>query len=127
MREEKELVVRGEVKNTGTQKHLYKEAVDFFEKAAKLKNADIVVFFSLEALDSSEKRHKKKREKIEEINKSHPEKRFIIVDNIKSVGTSLDLRFLSTPMEVEYNDVVSGMFLYFRQYLQLHKQHNTFK
>jgi hypothetical protein len=102
--------VRGEFKNANTQSYLFKGKAVFFKKAAKLKDIDVVIFFSFEKMNSDNNYFKKERDIIEAIIYDHLRKTFVTVNNICTLSTSLDLKFLSIPTkEITFNSMMQRM------------------
>src|SRR5689334_17061615 len=97
MKNGKELNVRGEAKNATDQKYLFDGCSNFFQKASKVKDIDTAVFLSFEQMDTNKGRKKRQREEIKAVKKSCTTKSFLIVDNIKSTPTTLNLSFLTAP------------------------------
>jgi hypoxanthine-guanine phosphoribosyltransferase len=106
----KQIIVRGEAKNSIDLTYLYDGCVEFFKKAVELKNAHIIVFFSLGSMKCKKTQKKRQRGEIEQIKKEYPDKQFLIIDNILEIETTLDLKFLSTPVENLDLEFVNSMF-----------------
>jgi hypothetical protein len=75
--------VRAEVKNAATQEYLFNGCDTFFQKAANCKDIDVVVFLSFEKMEEAESRYKKQRKNMKQTAENHPNKQFILVDDIE--------------------------------------------
>lgn len=105
-----EKVVRGEIKNGSTENYLWEGCTSFFKKAAVLENAHLVIFLSMDKMDITPTRYKKHKHSISDTKQSST-KEFFIVDDIKSLPTSLDLSFLSTPsQEITFTSLMERMY-----------------